>query len=236
MKKGIFHSMFLNLAVADPLKEYYFFRELGYDKVSYPFEEGFCLTDGTLRLLITPEGMLSTGIVLAGDNLQAMKHDIQSRGFMLVEGEDITYPRISGPSGTTLSLMQLGKNLVAPLKGSPVSICGTFFEISVETIDYEATVSFWQKMGMEVLYGDPSGDWVTLADDFIKIGFYRKGTVQHDFRSPAITYFEPDMKDRIKLLKDLKVDVARELGECKTGPMDAILETPGGYNIFLFKA
>lgn len=228
--------MFLNLSVADPLKEYYFFRELGYDKVVCPFEEGFCLTDGTLRLLITPEGMLATGIVLAGDDLQAMKHDIQSRGFMLAEGEDIPYPRISGPSGTTLSLMQLGEDLVAPLKGSPISICGTFFEISVETIDYEATVSFWQKMGMEVLYGDPAGDWVTLADDFIKIGFYRKGTVQHDFRSPAITYFEPDMKDRIKLLKDLKVDVARELGECKTGPMDAILETPGGYNIFLFKA
>ncbi|MCX8143482.1 MAG: hypothetical protein N3F62_04395, partial [Bacteroidia bacterium] len=89
MKKGIFHSMFLNLSVADPLKEYYFFRELGYDKVRCPFEEGFCLTDGTLRLLITPEGMLSTGIVLAGDDLLAMKYDIQSRGFMLVEGEDI---------------------------------------------------------------------------------------------------------------------------------------------------
>lgn len=179
---------------------------------------------------------MATGIVLAGENLEEMKRDIQSRGLKMLEGKDINYPRISGPSGTTLSLFEMSKQLVAPLKGSPISLCGAFFEISVETIDYEATVDFWERMGLEIIYGEKSGNWVTMADDFIKIGFYRKGTVQHAFRSPAITYFEPDMADRIQLLKQLQVDVARELGECKNGPTDAILETPGGYNIFLFKA
>jgi len=236
MKKGIFHSMFLNLSVAEPLKEYYFSRELGFEKIACPFEEAFCVTDGTLRLLITQEGFLATGIVLAGENMEDMKRDIQGRGFVMQEGENINFPRISGPSGTTLSLLEMSKHLVAPLKGSPISLCGTFFEISVETIDYEATVDFWERMGLEIIYGEKSGDWVTMADDFVKIGFYRKGTVQHAFRSPAITYFEPDMHDRIQLLKQLKVDIARELGDCKNGPVDAILKTPGGYNIFLFTA
>ncbi|MEJ5303961.1 MAG: hypothetical protein HPY80_11350 [Bacteroidales bacterium] len=236
MKKGIFHSMFFNLSVTDPLKEYYFFRELGYDKVNCPLSEGFCLTDGTLRLLITPERSIPTGIVLAGQNLEEMKLDIKQRGFLLVEGAEIQFPRISGPSGTTLSLIEMDEQWVPPLKGSPVSLCGTFFEISVETIDYEATVEFWERMGLEVIYGDKKGNWVTLADDFIKIGFYRQGTVEHKFRSPAITYFEPDMQDRIRLLQQLQVDIARPLGECKNGPVDAILETPGGYNIFLFKS
>ncbi len=228
--------MYLNLSVADPLKEYYFFRELGYDKTICPFEEGFCLTDGTLRLLITPKGFLSTGIVMAGEDMEEMKRDLHNRGIIFSACHNTNFPSIVGPSGTTLSLLEMSEKMSVPLKGIPVSICGTFFEISVQTIDYDATVAFWKKMGFEIIYGEEKGDWVTMADDFIKIGFYRKGTVQHEFRSPAITYFEPDMKNRIQLLKQLRVDIAKELGDCKNGPVDAILETPAGYNIFLFKA
>lgn len=234
MKKGIFHSVFLNLEAGDPLKEYYYFRELGFDKVNCPFEEGYCLTDGTFRLLITPEGFLRTGIVLSGSDMDLMKNEIISRGINITN--DLHFPHLTGPSGTTLSLCVLDESVVSPLKGSPISLCGTFFEISVETLDHGATIAFWQKLGLEVIYGDSQGDWVTLADDFIKIGFYKKGTVSHPFRSPAITYFEPDMKDRLKILKDLKVEIAHELGQCKTGPTDAILETPAGHFIFMFTA
>ena len=107
-----------------------------------------------------------------------------------------------------------------------MGLCGTFFELSLETEHFEDTVAFWEKAGYQIIYGKvEEKNWVTLSDDWFKVGIYRQGTVDHPFRSPALTYFEKDMKDRIKLVKELEVPISYELeSPCKTGITDAVLE------------
>ena len=236
MKRGIFHSVYLNLDCNDMEREYRFFLELGFEPMECPMPQTKCLNDGTLRLLISPRGFLPTGIVIAGESMETMQSAIRAMGCNLQMEDGNPFPTITGPSGTTLSLLEVPEKKVPALKGSPISLGGTFFEISVETRNHEDTVAFWEKLGFEIIYGDKDGNWVTMADDFIKIGFYRKETVPHPFNSPALTYFEKDMKARIGLLKQLSFPIAHELGTCKTGPSDAILESPGGHHVFMFTA
>ena len=78
---------------------------------------------------------------------------------------------------------------------------------------------------------------MTLADDCQKVGVFMEGIVSHPFRSPALTYFEKDMKDRIALVKDLGMEFAyADASACGTGIKDAVLDSPAGYQIFLFSA
>jgi hypothetical protein len=236
MKRKTFHSVYFHLEVDDPAKEAEFFHDFGFEPIESLFSETECLTDGLLRLSIGPKGFIHTGIVFAGNDLAKMEESITSLGFAFIENSGYRFPMITGPSGTGVTLIEIPSVAVPKLEGQPISLGGTFFEISVQTLDHEATIAFWEKLGFDPIYGEKDGDWVTMADDFFKIGFYRKDTVPHPFRSPAITYFEEDMKDRIKLVKSLEMPVAHELGSCKTGVEDAILETPSGYHIFMFKA
>lgn len=236
MKRKTFHSVYFHLEVDNPAKEAEFFHEFGFEPIESLFAETECLTDGLLRLSIGPKGFMHTGIIFAGNDLDKMKESITSLGFAFIENSGYRFPMLTGPSGTGVTLIEIPSIGIPKLEGQPISLGGTFFEISVQTLDHEATIAFWEKLGFEAIYGEKDGDWVTMADDFFKIGFYRKDTVPHPFRSPAITYFEEDMKDRIKIVKSLEIPVAHELGSCKTGVEDAILETPSGYHIFMFKA
>lgn len=233
MKRNSFHSVFFHIASEDPTQEAAFFTRLGFEPLEFYAHELIVMTDGVLRLSIGPAGRISTGILLAGEDMVKMKEAVALSGYQPSEG---AYPMLTGPSGTNVSLIELPAADSPAISGKPIGLMGTFFEISVETKDHEATVDYWEKLGFEIIYGERDGNWVTMADDFIKIGFYRKDTVPHPFRSPAITYFEMDMKDRISLMKTLNIPISHEVEGCGDRASDAILETPSGNHIFAFTA
>ncbi|MDO9510780.1 MAG: hypothetical protein Q7J34_03395 [Bacteroidales bacterium] len=233
MKRNTFHTVFFHIAARDVMAETAYFSSLGFEPLNSPMDGLTVISDGALRLSIGPENGISTGILLAGEKMEDMKLAVAQSGYQPSDG---MFPMLSGPSGTHVTLIELPAFSCQAIGGKPIGLLGTFFEISVETKNHEATVEYWEKLGFEIIYGERDGNWVTLADDFMKIGFYRKDTVGHPFRSPAITYFEKDMKDRINLIKTLDIPVSYEVEACGDSASDAILETPSGNHIFAFTA
>lgn len=113
----------------------------------------------------------------------------------------------------------------------PSSIAGTFYEMSLETVDMERSIVWWQNVGYKVLTRQKT--WCTLDDGKIKIGLYEKGSCPHAFRNPSLTYFESDMAERIARLKERGMTFAQDEGDIGMKG-HAIAESPGGQYFFLF--
>lgn len=111
--------------------------------------------------------------------------------------------------------------------------CGSFAELSIETDDIERTVRWWQNAGFKATTRKET--WCTLDDGRILIGAYRRGTCPHLFRTPSVTFFAPDMKERIASLKSSGLTFAQEEKEIGMEG-HAVAESPDGLLFFLFAA
>lgn len=237
MKRSEVKGVMVHLKVKDLAISGQFFRSIGMETVEGPVPGDLYLTDGTFMLSLSTSDDISVGVVYLCNDPQALAASYPGLS-VLHPGKGSDRMSARDASGTCLTFLACPDFSQKPLKGSAIGLCGNFFELSLETDRFEETVSFWEKAGYQVIYGKPEEEnWVTLSDEWIKVGVYRQGTVDHPFRTPALTYFEKDMKDRIKLVKELGVPISYELeSPCKTGITDAVLESPAGYHMFLFTA
>jgi len=237
MKRNEVKGVMVHLKVKDLDVSSRFFRSIGMETINGPLQNDIYLTDGTFVLSLSSEDNLSTGVVYLCDNPQDVAAFYPGLS-VLAPGKGPERMIARDASGTCLTLLACPNFSPKPLKGNSIGLCGNFFELSLETDQFDETVAFWEKAGYEVIYGKKEEkNWVTLSDELFKVGVYLQGTVDHPFRSPALTYFEKDMKDRIRLVKELGVPISYELeSPCKTGITDAVLESPAGYHLFMFTA
>lgn len=237
MKRNDVKGVMVHLNVKDLTVSGKFFRSIGMETTDGPIPNDLYLTDGTFVLSLSTSEEISTGVVYLCDDPKKVA-SLYPGLSVLDPGKTPQRMAARDLSGTCLTLLKCPNFTPKPIRGSSMGLCGTFFELSLETEHFEDTVAFWEKAGYQIIYGKvEEKNWVTLSDDWFKVGIYRQGTVDHPFRSPALTYFEKDMKDRIKLVKELGVPISYELeSPCKTGITDAVLESPAGYHMFMFTA
>jgi catechol 2,3-dioxygenase-like lactoylglutathione lyase family enzyme len=202
-----------------------FYQQLGYQHAGYSV-----LTDGSINLNLAPPGVPAPMLRYAGSDIEALvAADIgvqqTDRGlgiFITPEGLHIMLSpfesRVPMPEGT-------------PTTRTPVSRCGTFGEYALPTSDLQASRAFWEKLGFQTLHSADEGEpYAILSDDLIVIGLHQTS----DFSEPHITYFAPDMAERIQALQaegfSLKPFPATEDGTI----VNAAMEGPGGERFFLF--
>lgn len=235
-KKEVLGSM-VQLKVIDLKRSGKFFRELGFESINGPIEGDVYLTDGTVRLALTTAEEPPLGLVYIVDDVDAILKSYPDANLEPSKtNKDLFISK--SPAGVTFSILRGNGFKFEELSGNPIGLCGTYFELSIQTAEYPAECEFWRRLGMETIYSDDKANtWMTLADDCQKVGVFMEGIVSHPFRSPALTYFEKDMKDRIALVKELGMEFAyAEPSACGTGIRDAVLDSPAGYQIFLFSA
>ncbi len=235
-KKEVLGSM-VQLKVLDLKKSGKFFRELGFETVRGPIDGDIYLSDGTVRLALTTSEEPPLGLVYVVDDVDAVLKNYPEAAFKPSQSNKDLFT-VKSPAGVSFSVLRANGFRFDELTGTPIGLCGTYFELSIQTSEYKAECEFWGKLGMESIYSDDKDNtWMTLADDCQKVGVFMEGIVSHPFRSPALTYFEKDMKDRIALVKELGMEFAyADASACGTGIKDAVLDSPAGYQIFLFSA
>lgn len=237
MKRSEVKGVMVHLKVKDLAVSGQFFRSIGMETTEGPIAHDLYLTDGTFMLSLSTSEDMAPGVVYLCDEPQKLAANYPGMS-VLHPGKGPDRMAARDASGTCLTLLSCPGFTPRPLKGRAIGLCGNFFELSLETGQFDETVAFWERAGYQVIYGDrDEKKWVTLSDELFKVGVYLQGTVDHPFRSPALTYFEKDMKDRIKLVKELGIPISYELeSPCKSGITDAVLESPAGYHMFLFTA
>jgi hypothetical protein len=232
----IYQTVAIMLPVPDPEKTKSYFLKYGFRETeSY---QGFldCLTDGRFFLLLKKENTGNAELVYFTDNVDILRKQIVDSGLapLLMENKENGSFSISDPTGLIINFLPAGHQQMPALPGNPVSMFGNFYEVSLETGQYERTVNFWKQLGFKVDFEQPGARFIGLTDGLIKVGIYEKGVCPHVFKSPVLTYFEPKMAVNLKELRKHGMKFVQELKN-NDGTVDhGITETPDGQMIFLF--
>lgn len=104
-------------------------------------------------------------------------------------------------------------------------------EISLKTKDVNVSVAYWKQLGFEcVREGDQPYPWAVVSDGLIRLGFHQTTKLTQ----PTITYFVPDMPERLKRLRRKGVKFKAEQKDKQGRRVGAVIESPDGQRFFLF--
>lgn len=231
------HQFLINLPVKNSSEEAQFLLSLGFTELYTPVMENCRLfSDGQLQLQLSTAENLRAGLVMLTEQpLDKLAVALQQTGYQTAI-QDTKIQQIA-PDGTALYWLHQPKQDIPPLPAAAKTLCGDFYELSLEVADLEASRRFWEALGFKKIL--PEGDqssWLTLSNPLLKIGLYQKESCPHPFHSPALTFFNADAGSRLASLQQQGFPVAHVLPNAGAQAEEAILETPHGHHLFLFKA
>jgi DNA-binding NarL/FixJ family response regulator/mRNA-degrading endonuclease RelE of RelBE toxin-antitoxin system/catechol 2,3-dioxygenase-like lactoylglutathione lyase family enzyme len=106
-----------------------------------------------------------------------------------------------------------------------------FGELSLKTKDVNAAVAYWKQLGFkQVSQNNKPYPLAVVSDGLIRIGLHQTCK----FTRPAITYFTPDMPQRLKRLHKQGLEFKSEQKDSKGQLVGAMVESPDGQPFFLF--
>jgi catechol 2,3-dioxygenase-like lactoylglutathione lyase family enzyme len=237
MKLG--HALTIDICGPALSESLSFYEKLGFRKLNGDdaSASGAMLTDGMIRFRVLEGSEWKGSLTYYSENVAAVIASLKDLGIAYRaqphEEEKIT---IADPDGFEINIVQADEGTLPPIPLSPVAKTGTFGELSLETKDLEESLAFWQKLGFsptQYMPAQPSA-WGSLADDLLTIGIYTEGHCPHDLKSPSITYFETDMAERIRLLKEEGLEIYQELPNHNEEAKEVVIRSPDGQLLFLF--
>jgi catechol 2,3-dioxygenase-like lactoylglutathione lyase family enzyme len=216
-----------------------FYKRLGYHTVASSADAAV-LSDGMALFRFEHGPNARAGLRYASEHIERGARELAARGFAVTRemrnDGDTVRVWVRDPNGVVVRLDPVDAPDSPTLSGIPLTRCGRFQELSIETEHFDETETFWTQLGFEVTERSDEARYLTLSDGLIHVGVYEKGVCPHIFRTPAITYFEADMAARLAQLKSEGWTFAQELDlGNEDGIIDhGILEGPGGEHLFLF--
>jgi hypothetical protein len=232
------HHFLVNLPVQDSASVAGFFEKLGFTELYPPVVPNTRLySDGYLQIQLCPaEANWRSGIVFCTEQpLDSHAAALQQSGVQTVVQDNKI--RVVAPDGTAVYWLSLKDFAFPKQPATGHSLLGSFYEISLEVNSLEANKMFWESIGFRKIL--PEGDisnWLTMSHPLLKVSLYEKGSCPHPFRSPALTWFNADAAEKLRLLQQKGFKFAHILPAAAPEPEEAILETPEGHQLFLFKA
>lgn len=231
------HQLLVSLSVQNSAVVANFFIKLGFTELYPPvIDSSRLFSDGHLQIQLTASEKWHSGIVLFTEQpLDGLAAALQLTGVQTVVQDNKI--RMVAPDGLALYWIHLKDYDFPKQPPSGKTLCGAFYELSLEVDDLEASKLFWESVGFEKKL--PEGDlsnWLTMSNKLLNIGLYEKGSCPYPFRSPALSWFNKDAKQILMGLRQAGFDFAFVLPTEAGEPEEAILESPEGQHLFLFKA
>jgi len=202
-----------------------FYQQLGYQHAGYSV-----LTDGSINLNLAPPGVPAPMLRYAGSDMEAL-----TAADIGVQQSDRGVGILKTPEGLHIMLSPFDSRVPmpegTPTTRTPLSRCGTFGEYAIPTSDLQASRAFWERLGFQTLHSaDEPEPYAILSDDLIVVGLHQTS----DFSEPHITYFAPDMAERIQTFQAEGLPITPMPAE-DGSVVNAALEGPGGERFFLFQ-
>jgi catechol 2,3-dioxygenase-like lactoylglutathione lyase family enzyme len=235
---GRFHE--ISVETADIRESVEFYERLGFtqattsDTWQHPYG---VLTDGRLFIgLHQRRGLASPSPTLTFVRPGIAEHvtDFTGRGIELTlchTGEEV-FNKIafSDPFGQSIAVLEARTYSPVSRQPSEVSLCGYFGELSLPVSDFEAAKTFWEPLGFVATdESDAPYLHLPLTSDTLDIAFHRPRTRD----VPMIVFSDPDMPARIARLRELGVEMSRDLPRGVAPGANAFIEAPEGTSLLL---
>lgn len=231
------HHFLLNLPVQNSNAVSEFFNRLAFTELYPPLENNTRLfSDGHLQVQLSPaEGWRKALLLYTEQPLDSLAAELQLTGVQTVV-QDTKIQQIS-PDGLAVYWVQQPAYEFPKQPVAGKTLSGSFFEISMESKDLGNSRLFWESLGFRKTL--PEGDlsnWLSLTNGLLTVGLYQEGSCPHPFHSPAITFFNTDAPERLLGLQEAGFSLAHMVPSESSEPEEAILESPEGHHLFMFKA
>ncbi len=137
----------------------------------------------------------------------------------------------TSPEGQRMLLADLSSDVgTIPSGRKFFSKYGPAAELSLQTDDVKAAVAFWKQVGFEcVTEGQQPYPWAVLSDGLIRLGFHQTPKLAQ----PTITYFAPDMPDRLERLHEQGFKFVTEQKDRQGRRVGAAIKSSDGQLFFL---
>jgi len=203
------------------------------------------IADGSLKIILVEGKDEYIGLTYISDDINKSIDQLETMGLRPVQtaGEDSNPEQVIAQirEGILVSINQArpniefkfdGKTLMdidyshAKLEEFPNQKCGIFGEFALNIKDMDQAIAFWTKLGFKTgeRFEEPY-PWAIVTDDMFVIGLHQTD----EFDQPAITYFAPNMTEKLKILIEQGLDV-----EVLDDGYSGKLKTPEGQQFFLF--
>lgn len=238
----------ISMGVPDLAAQKAFYEVLGFQLVGegvHPWAWAQ-LTDGQNLILLNQDGNRYVGLLYMSAQIPTWVTQLEAMGIpMLMKTEyegQVAQAIFSDANGLLVGLLNQPAEAMDPSKRQPVSRLGKFGEFSIRVQDLAASIEFWNQLGFATLYQSQEPyPWGILDDGMVILGLHQRSDAdetsgQHfPLLGPTLTYFAPDMIDRIA---SLKADGIQPIGEIRNRQgevANAVLQGPAGEQIFLFQ-
>lgn len=242
----------ISIGCSDIQISFEFYQKLGFQKIAgdtvpYPWMQ---ISDGSILLHLNQDGQEYMGFSYFSKEMDKKVNDLEKMGIKFAlknKMKEASFWIFLTPDSLGVNLIHYdptgiyqpdGKTLLnfpredfAKPEKFPNPQCGLYGEFATPVKDLNSAVAFWQKLGFETksLNQQPY-PWAIMTDGMNILGLHQT----KDFDYPAITFFAPDMAERVKKLKDAGLTSFSEW-KGEGGPVgNYILTTPEGQKIFLF--
>lgn len=207
-----------------------YYSRLGFKKLS---DEPVLFTDGKFILEINPERTARAGLKIYSDDWSKTVSKLREMT-SLIETENGFLA--SDPNCVWVYLVE--GNLEHDTGEKSFGATGNFSGISIEAVDVERTVAFWEAVGFEKGMGDMSQGWAVYSNGSdIDVSIMKTGMCPHLFFNPGLTFFNSGKNlDNIAKLREADIPITEEI-TCfnKEGIVDnVIINDPGGLGFFVF--
>ncbi|HKZ21743.1 MAG TPA: VOC family protein [candidate division Zixibacteria bacterium] len=236
----------------DVQKSFAFYQKLGFQKITgdtlpYPWMQ---ISDGSILLHLNQDGQKYMGLAYFSKEMDKKVQELEKMGIKFAlksKMKDSSFWIFLSPDSLAVNLIHhdpagiyqpQGKTLLnfpqedfAQPEKFPNPQCGIFGEFATPVRDLNSAVAFWQGLGFEAKsVNQQPYPWAILSDGMNILGLHQT----KDFDYPAITYFAPDMAERVKKLKEAGITAFSDWKGEGGSAGNFILTTPEGQRIFLF--
>lgn len=210
-----------------------FYQKLDFELLSETKPTLF--TDGNFLLEINPKNTARIGLKLYQADWK--EKVIALNKVTKVIAEEGGY-LVSDPNGVKVYLMNGGLEKETSLKGESKAIPGDFAGLSIEAVDMERTIQFWELLGYKKTMGSIAQGWVTFENGTsVGISIMKSMACPHLFFNPGLTFFNGGKNlPIIERIRAANIPIAEEITVFnKQGIVDnVILCDPGGLGFFIF--
>jgi catechol 2,3-dioxygenase-like lactoylglutathione lyase family enzyme len=223
-----------------------FYEKLGFQvfaraEAPWPWVQ---LYDGQNLVLLNQDGHRYVGLNYFSTAVPERIEELESMGVQFLAktelAGEIAQAVFQDADGCMVGLINRDAPQLPDTSGKPLTRCGRFGEFSVPVREFDQSVVFWGRLGFERRHESQEPyPWGIVSDGLMDLGLHQTNSygngngAQMSFDTPTLTYFAPDMGDRIAEFRAEGFRFSVELTD-KTGRVvTAVLETPGGEPVFL---
>ena len=221
------------------------FRKLAEDQHPFPWIK---MTDDSIVILLYENGDSYVGLTYFDSDMEQIASQLGKEGIKFVQRGNRENIFIS-PTDTIVILVKADHEAMLAPKNSmlldlndsdyahpdryPNKALGIFGEFSHPVQDIEEAIVFWEKMGFRLHHQVESPyPWALMYDGNMILGLHETT----DFDNLALSYFAPDVKEKVKQLEEAGVYSITEYRGHGGDENNVVIRTPENQQIFLFQS